>query len=308
MDHAHHHPGSGAAHRTPGPGERAYVLGMALNLVFVAVEVAFGFYASSVALLADAGHNLSDVLGLGLAWGASLLARRPPAGRFTYGLRGSTIWAALANALALLVATGAIAWEAVLRIAQPAHVTGAVVIAVALAGALVNAATALLFMRAQREDLNARGAFLHMVADAAVSVGVAASGAAVLWTGIDRIDPAISLAVAAIIVASTWGLLREALALSMHSVPRSIALAEVRSYLCAQPGVSGVHDLHVWAMSTSENALTAHLVMPAGHPGDEFLDRVADELRSRFRIVHPTLQVETGDSGHPCRLEPEETV
>ncbi|MDA8109429.1 MAG: cation diffusion facilitator family transporter [Betaproteobacteria bacterium] len=284
------------------------MLGMALNLGFVAAEVGFGFYANSIALLADAGHNLSDVLGLGLAWGASLLARRPPAGRFTYGLRGSTIWAALANALALLVATGAIAWEAVLRIAQPAAVAGATVIAVALAGVAVNAGTAALFLRAQREDLNARGAFLHLAADAAVSLAVAGSGAAILWTGMDWIDPAMSLVVAALIVASTWGLLREALALALHSAPRSIALAEVRRYLCGLPGVAGVHDLHVWAMSTSENALTAHLVMPAGHPGDAFLERVAEELRARFLIGHPTLQVELGDPGHPCCLEPEETV
>jgi cobalt-zinc-cadmium efflux system protein len=304
MNHAHDHshPHGHTRHA------RAFALGVALNIAFVLIEAGFGFYANSVALLADAGHNLSDVLGLLLAWGAAALARRPPSKRYTYGLRSSTIWAALANATALLVAVGGIAWEAVVRIVHPEAVQGGVVIAVALSGVIINGATAALFLRGKERDLNIRGAYLHMAADAAVSLGVAVAGVAILWTGWTWIDPAVSLAVAALIVWGTWGLLRESLALSLHSVPDGIEVAAVREHLARLPGVSAVHDLHVWAMSTTETALTAHLVMPGGHPGDEFLQQTGHELEHRFRIGHATLQIETGDPGNSCKLEPDEVV
>lgn len=294
-------------HAAPRP-DRAFALGIALNIGFVLVEAAFGFYADSLALLADAGHNLSDVLGLALAWGAATLARRPPGGRFTYGLRGSTIWAALGNATMLLVAVGAIAWEALQRFATPAPVAANLVIAVAFAGVVVNGASAALFLRGRKDNLNVRGAFVHMAADAALSLGVAIAGVAILWTGWNWLDPAVSLAIAGLIVAGTWGLLRESIALALHSVPRGIELAAVRAHLAALPGVAGVHDLHIWAMSTTEIALTAHLVMPEGHPGDAFLEGAAHALENRFRIGHATLQIERGDGAERCRLQSEEVV
>ena len=306
MSHAHDH--SHAHSREPVRYDRAFALGVGLNVAFVLVEVGFGFYANSVALIADAGHNLSDVLALLLAWGASVLAHRPPSARYTYGLRGSTILAALANAVALLVAVGAIAWEAVGRIVHPVAVEGGVVIAVALVGVVINSATAALFMRGRAQDLNIRGAYLHMVADAAVSLGVAVAGVAILWTGWTWLDPAVSLAIAALIVIGTWGLLRESLALSLQSVPTSIRLDTVREYLARLPGVTAVHDLHVWAMSTTETALTAHLVMPNGHPGDVFLERATHDLEHRFGIGHATLQIEIGDNDAQCRLEPDHVV
>lgn len=308
-DYAHH--GHADAH-SPGPSvgrlDRAFALGATLNLAFVVAEVAAGFLAHSVALLADAGHNLSDVLALGLAWGATVLARRPPSTRFTYGLRGSTIWAALANAVALLIAVGAIALEALQRLAHPVAVDGSVVVGVALAGVLINAGTAALFLRDQSKDLNLRAVFLHMATDAAVSLGVALAGGLILWTGQFWIDPAVSLAVSAFIVAATWSLLRESISLALQSVPKAIDPAVVRTYLATLHGVESVHDFHVWAMSTSETALTAHLVMPDGHPGDRFLNRVCHDLADRFAIGHATLQVESGDPTHPCRLAPEEVV
>ncbi|OGA16522.1 MAG: cobalt transporter [Betaproteobacteria bacterium RIFCSPLOWO2_02_FULL_66_14] len=298
----HHH-----ASRSQDTG-RAFALGVALNAAFVVVEAGFGFYADSLALLADAGHNLSDVLGLALAWGAAALARRPPGGRFTYGLRGSTIWAALANAMILLVAVGAIAWEALNRFGAPQPVAAEIVIWVALAGALVNGASAALFLRSRKHDLNARGAFLHMAADAAISLGVAIAGVAILWSGWGWLDSAVSLVIAAFIVAGTWGLMREALALALHSAPREIELPAVRAQLEALPGVTGVHDLHVWAMSTTEIALTAHLMIPSGHPGDAFLASAAHALEARFRIGHATLQIERGDGAAPCHLAPDDVV
>jgi cobalt-zinc-cadmium efflux system protein len=305
---SHDHPAH-AGHASSGTRSgRAFAIGAALNLAFLLAEVVAGFVAHSVALFADAGHNLSDLLGLGLAWGATLLATRPPRGRFTYGLRSSTIWAAFANAAALLIAVGAIALEAVQRLAHPVAVEGGVVALVAFAGVIVNAATAALFARGKDHDLNLRGVFVHMSADAAVSLGVALGGVAILWTGQAWIDPAISLVVAVFIVWAAWGVLRESLSLALHSVPRSIELSAVRAYLGALPGVRSVHDLHVWAMSTSETALTAHLVVPQGQLGDALLARACRELAERFAIGHATLQVESGDPAHPCRLEPEETV
>jgi cobalt-zinc-cadmium efflux system protein len=281
--------------------DRAFAIGVALNAGYVVIEGLVGLYANSVAVLADAGHNLSDVLALVLAWGAGALARRRASARFTYGLGSSTIWAALINALALLLAVGSIAWEAIGRLFDPPAVQPAWVIAVALAGVVVNGATAALFFAGRKRDLNVRGAFLHMAADAALSLAVAVAGALILLTGRLWLDPAVSLVVCAFIVYGTWEVLREALGMSLHSVPSSIRYATVMDYLGGLPGVASVHDLHVWGMSTAETALTAHLVMPRGHPGDAFLEDTAHELERRFGIGHATLQIECGDAG-PCRL------
>jgi cobalt-zinc-cadmium efflux system protein len=256
---------------------------------------------------ADAGHNFGDVIGLLLAWGATRLALKAPSARFTYGLGSSTILAALTNAVLLLVATGAIVWEATQRLFSAAHaepVTASIVIAVALAGVVVNGATAMLFMRGREQDLNLKGAYLHMAADAAVSLGVAIAGALILVTNWMWLDPLISIAIALVIVWSTWFLLRESLQLALQAVPRGIDVEAVKNYLSSLSGVSEVHDLHIWAISTTQSALTVHLVMPQGHPGDDFFAGLADELESRFRIGHPTVQIETGLSAVPCRLAP----
>jgi cobalt-zinc-cadmium efflux system protein len=283
---------------------RAFALGTLLNLAFVAIEVAAGWYAESIALLADAGHNLSDVLALVLAWGATALARRPPSARYTYGLRSTTILAAVANASLILVVAGGIAWEAIRRIAEPAPVNSAVVIAVAAAGVAVNAATAALFRAGLRGDVNVRGAFWHMAADALVSLGVVAAGIAMLAGGWTWLDPAIGLVVVAVIVYGTRDLLAEALELALHAVPRSVDPGAVRDFLEAQPGVAGVHDLHIWGMSTTDAALSAHLVIPGGHPGDAYIAEVARGLERRFGNGHATLQIELGEPG--CALACEE--
>ena len=246
-----------------------------------------------MSLVADAGHNLSDVLGLLIAWGASMLAARPPSERFTYGFKSSSILAALANAALLLAATGAILVESLRRLAEPQPVAGATMIAVAAAGIVVNGVTALLFMRGRRHDLNIRAAFLHMAADAAVSAGVVVAGLLVLRTGAAWIDPVTGLVIVAVIAWSTWGLLRDSVKMALLGVPAGIDEARVRAFLAARPGVSAVHDLHIWPMSTTETALTAHLVIPAGHPGDGFLHALAHDLEHTFGIGHATVQVET---------------
>ena len=297
-DHGHAHDHGPA--RDLGP---LFAVCAALNLAFVLAEATAGWWAHSVALMADAGHNLSDVAGLLIAWGAAALSKRPPAGRFTYGLRSSSILAALANAVLLLVAVGAITVEAVQRLLSPEPVQGMLVIGMALAGVGVNGATALLLMRGGQEDLNVRGAFLHMASDALVSLGVAASGAVILFTGATWLDPAASLVVVAVITLGTWGLLTEAVRMSLHGAPAGLDLDAVRAFLCAQPGVTAVHDLHVWAMSTTETALTAHLITPGGHPGDRFLAEAQDGLHDRFGIDHATIQIEL-DPHAPCPLEP----
>ena len=301
--HAHHDPahagrshshGSHAHGHAPAHFDRAFAVGIGLNAAFVALEAGFGLWSNSVALLADAGHNLSDVLGLVVAWAASALSKRAPTPRFTYGLKASSILAALFNALFLLVAVGAIAWEAVQRFAAPAPVAAAAVMAVAAAGIAVNGFTAWLFAAGRRGDLNIRGAYLHMAADAAVSAAVVVAGLAITVTGWLWLDPVTSLMIVAVIVWSTWGLLRDSLRLSLAAVPDGIAIEDVRGHLAAMPGVTGLHALHVWPISTTETALTAHLVMPDGHPGDDFLMHAAHGLRDRFGIGHVTLQVETG--------------
>lgn len=287
---------------------RAFLIGIVLNLLFVGVEWGYGFVAHSLALLADATHNLGDVLGLLLAWGASVLARRRPSERFTYGLRGTSILAALANAVILLLVTGGLAWEAVLRLGSPQEVAGTLVMAVAALGVLINGATAWLFMAGSQHDLNIRGAYLHMAADAAVSLGVVVAGGIVLLTGWFWLDPLLTLVLVGVIAAGTWGLLRDSIRLALQAVPESIEAGEVRAFLESCPEVGEVHDLHIWGMSTTENALTAHLVCPGGHPGDDFLRKLALDIEHRFAIHHITVQVEVADSIAPCMLAPEHVV
>lgn len=290
-------------HHDHGPADfgRAFALGTTLNLAFVLVEGTAGVLADSVALLADAGHNLSDVLGLLIAWGGAELAKRAPSKRFTYGLRGSSILAALANAVLLFVAVGAILLEAVQRLAAPAAVPGVTVMLVAGAGIVVNLATALLFARGRRGDINVRGAFLHMAADAAVSAGVVIGGALIVLSGATWIDPVISLVIVAVILWGSWGLFAESLTMLLQAVPEGIDAEAVEAALAGLPGVTRVHDLHIWPMSTTEAALTAHLVMPGGHPGDAFLGDLQHRLAHDFRIDHTTVQIELGD-GAECRM------
>ena len=279
---------------------RAFAIGITLNVSYVAIEAFYGWRVDSLALLADAGHNLSDVAGLVLAWAGALAGRLAPDHRHTYGWRRASILAALANAIVLLVAMGSLGWEALQRLQTPAPTEGVTIIAVAAVGVLVNGITAALFMSGRSTDLNIRGAFLHMAADALVSLGVVAAGALYLWTGWTWLDPVTSLAIAVVIVIGTWRLFRQSLHLMFDGVPDSVDLAQVHACLLSQPGVSEVHDLHVWAMSTSHIALTAHLVMPGGHPGDAFFADVAHALHDRFDIAHPTLQIELSRMEHGC--------
>lgn len=299
---AHEH-----AHR-PANYDRAFAVGIGLNVSFVLIEAGLGTAANSLALLADAGHNLCDVLGLLLAWGASYLARRRPTERRTYGLRRSSILAALLNAILLLIAVGAIAWEAIGRLFLPAPVASGTVIAVAAVGVALNTVTALLFFSGRGHDLNIRGAFLHLAADAAVSLGVMAAGIVISLTGWGWVDPAVSLVIAAVITVGTWGLLRQSIDLSLDAVPEGIDPSSVRAFLAGQPGVVEVHDLHIWGMSTTETALTVHLVKPDARIDDEWLARVSQELHDRFHIDHATIQVESGRAPEPCNLAPEDRV
>ena len=290
-DHGHGH-GHGHSH-APADFGRAFAVGIVLNTAFVVVEATFGFLSGSMALVADAGHNLSDVLGLLIAWGASVAAKKPPSDRFTYGLKSSTILAAFANAMLLLVAIGAILIETIDRLIDPVEPEGWTMIWVAGVGILINTATALMFMRGRKHDLNIRGAFLHMAADALVSVGVVIAGVAILLTGYVVIDPIVSLVIVAVIAWGTWGLLKDSVKMGLLAVPDRIDDTKVRAYLRGLPGVEAVHDVHIWPMSTTETALTAHLVMPGGHPGDAFLRDASHELEYHHAIGHVTLQVET---------------
>ena len=302
-DHGHAH---GHVH-APKDFGRAFAIGTALNVGFVVIEATYGILANSMALLADAGHNLSDVFGLLMAWGAAAMARRAPTARFTYGLRSSSILAALANAILLLIAVGAIAWEAVQRFSHPAPVAGTTVMIIAGIGIVINTATALLFLSGRHDDINVRGAFMHMAADAAVSLGVVLAGLTIVLSGALWIDPVVSLVIAAVIVWGTWSLLRDSVNLALHAVPAGIDPSDVRAYLAGLSGVASVHDLHIWPMSTTETALTCHLVMPGGHPGDAFLAAATDALSHRFKIAHATLQIEKGDAA-VCVLEPDHVV
>jgi len=294
--HSHDHSHS----RGPEDFSRAFLIGILLNLGFTVAEAAFGILSGSLALVSDAGHNLSDVLGLGLAWGCSRLAGRRPTTRHTYGFRRSTILASLTNAVILLIVVGGLVWEAIRRFHEPHPVATGTVIVVAAAGILVNGVSALLFFSGRKQDLNARGAYLHLLADAGVSFGVVVAGIAIRWTGLSWIDPAVAIGVALIIAYGTWGLFRESLNLAMDAVPEQIVPREVAHFLGRLPGVQSMHDLHVWAMSTSETALTVHLVVPGGETRDGDLARIADELNHRFGIVHATIQIERGDDEGGC--------
>jgi cobalt-zinc-cadmium efflux system protein len=304
--HAHNH---GEAHRhahAPASFGRAFAIGVALNLGFVIVEAIFGILSNSVALLADAGHNVGDVLALAVAWLASELVKRAPTARFSYGLRGSSILAALFNAVFLLVIVGAISWEAIRRLLAPQPVEGETVMIVAAVGIAVNAVSAWMFAGG-KGDINVRGAFVHMASDALVSAGVVVAGFVIMLTGWLWLDPAVSLAINAAIVWATWGLLRDSFGMAMAAAPSTIDPAAVRAFLAGRPGVENVHDLHIWAMSTTEVALTCHLVMPGGHPGDAFLHRLAEDLAHQFRIAHSTAQIEI-DPAASCALAPDEVV
>jgi cobalt-zinc-cadmium efflux system protein len=303
----HHDHGHGHAH-APKDFSRAFFFGVILNSGFVVAEVVYGILGNSLALVADAGHNLSDVLGLLLAWGASILVKRIPSKRFTYGLRSTSILAALINAVLLLVVTGGIAWEAVLRFRDPSNVESMIIIVVAAFGVAINLGTASLFMAGRKADLNVRAAFTHMAGDAAISLGVVIAGFAIMYTGWQWLDPVVSLIIAILVVIGTWGLLRDSVNLALHAVPEGIDDSDVRNYLTSLDGVSEVHDLHIWGMSTTETALTVHLVMPAGHPGDAFNNAVCEELHERFKIGHSTIQIEINDSPQSCKLAPAHVV
>lgn len=301
--HHHAHAGHGHSH-APASFGKAFVIGIGLNAAFVLIEAGYGLYANSMALLADAGHNLSDVLGLVVAFTAVMLAKRKASERFTYGLGASSMLAALFNAVFLLVAVGVIAWEAVLRFVNPQPVEGGVVMGVAAVGILINGITAWLFARGRKGDLNIRGAYLHMLADAAVSLGVVVAGLTIMLTGWAWLDPAISLVIAGLIIWTTWDLFRDSLNLSLAAVPPHIQTQAVRAYLGSLEGVAHVHALHIWPLSTTQTALTCHLVMPKGHPGDGFLLKTVTGLKERFDIHHTTIQVESTLNGDDCSLKP----
>jgi cobalt-zinc-cadmium efflux system protein len=314
-DHDHSKPGAGGHDHShsghshaPASFGRAFLIGVVLNTGFVVAEAGYGFLANSLALIADAGHNLSDVLGLLLAWAAASLVKRQPSARYTYGMKRTSILASLANAMLLLVASGAILLEAVRRFDDPQPVAETTVIWVALVGIAINAGTGLGFMAGRKSDLNIRGAFLHMMTDALVSLGVVVSGLIVLATGWQWVDPAVSMTIAVVIVVGTWSLLRDSINLALDAVPANIDRGAINAYLLALPGVTEVHDLHIWAMSTTEVALTAHLVRPGAGLDDELLAEACRALSHRFGIGHATLQIEAGDPAHPCTLAPAEVV
>ncbi|MBE5074600.1 cation transporter [Erythrobacteraceae bacterium E2-1 Yellow Sea] len=288
-DHGHSHAHSHS--HAPVDFGRAFAIGIVLNTAFVVVEAVYGVLSGSMALIADAGHNLSDVLALLLAWAASVAAKRPPSGRFTYGYKSSTILAAFANAMLLAVTIGAILFETLHRMVTPSQVEGMTMVVIAGIGIAINTGTALLFLRGRHHDINIRGAFLHMAADALVSAGVVLAGLAIMWTGQLWIDPVTSLVIVAVIAWGTWGLARESIKMSLNAVPDGIDEQAVRTHLATRPGVVSVHDLHIWPMSTTETALTAHLVIPGGHPGDAFLEQLAHGLEHEFGIAHITVQI-----------------
>lgn len=303
---AHGHSGTeNKKEDAPGSFGRAFAIGAGLNIVFVTVEVFYGLAANSTALLADAAHNMGDVIGLLLAWGAYSMAKRLPSLRYTYGLGSTTILAALANGMLLLIATGAILWEAVQRITTPAPVEGGTVIIVASIGIVINSFAA--FLLARGKDLNIRSAFWHLAADAGVSAGVVVTGIIILYTGASWADPVASILISIAIVWSTWGLFRDAIRLSLQAVPPGIDISVIRSYLKELPGVQSVHDLHVWPISTSETALTAHLVMPM-LPQNDLSHDIAEEMQRRFGIGHATVQIEQPQQARKCHLEPDEVI
>jgi cobalt-zinc-cadmium efflux system protein len=307
-DHDHHAHGGGHHHHHHAPASfgLAFAIGIGLNTAYVICEAAFGVAANSLALISDAGHNLGDVLALGLAWMASRMARRAPSAQYTYGWRGASILAALANAMLLLIATGAIAWAAVLRLMHPEPSAGVTVMVVAAVGVVINALTAWMFASGRKDDVNLRAAFTHMAADALVAAGVVAAGAAIWFTNWTWLDPVVSLIIGGVIVWGTWSLLRESLDLALDAVPAGVDRAAVKAYLASLPGVSDVHDLHIWGMSKTDTALTAHLVRPGASLDDGLLHEVCHQLETRFKVHHATLQIEQG--GHPCHLADEAVV
>jgi len=303
-DHGHghgHSHGHGHVH-APKDFGRAFLIGIVLNAGFVGIEAVYGVLSNSLALLADAGHNLSDVLGLLLAWGATVLVKKAPTNRYTYGLRSTSILAALINAVLLLTVTGGIAWEAISRFGHPDNIDSTTVIIVASIGFVINISTALLFMSGRKGDLNVRAAFAHMAGDAAISLGVVIAGFAIMFTGWQWLDPVVSLVIAALVIMGTWGLLHDSVNLTLHACPQGIDPSQVRQFLESLDGVTEVHDLHIWGMSTTETALSAHLAMPSGLPGDAFHKTVSDQLKEKFGIDHPTIQIELLDSGQSCKL------
>jgi cobalt-zinc-cadmium efflux system protein len=303
-DHGHEHHDHVDANRH----DAAFAIGVGLNAALVAAQIVFGLLAGSLALIADAGHNLGDVLGLALAWWAATLSRRPPTARRTYGYGRSSILASLANAAILLVGVGAIALEAIRRLITPGPVAGLTVMWVALAAIAVNGITALLFMRGRERDLNIRGAFLHMAADAGVSFGVVIAAVLIHFTGWVRLDPLMGLVISAVIVASSWSLLRQSLHMAMDGVPEGLDRTAVEAWLRDLPWVADMHDLHIWSLSTTETALTVHLVCPAAVPDDRALFDASAGLAERFGIGHATFQVERGDPAHPCALAPADVI
>ena len=293
MEHSHQHP-------APKNYTLAFGVGTALNVIFVVVEAIFGFLSNSLALIADAGHNLGDVLALLLSWGATYLAQRKPTRTKTYGLRRGTILAAFVSSLILLMTMSIVAWEALGRFTDPSEVNSMTIIVVAAIGVVINTATALMFLSSQHDDLNIKAAFIHMAADAGVSLGVVIAGIAIMFTGLLWIDPAISLLIVIVILISTWGVFRDSFNLAMDGVPKGIDLEEVRNFILQQDGITAIHDLHVWAMSTTQVALTAHLVRNTTDIDDQFLHHLSKELQDRFKIIHPTIQIESGNNAHLC--------
>ncbi|HQT77935.1 MAG TPA: cation diffusion facilitator family transporter [Rhodopila sp.] len=308
-DHVHtHQHGGGGHHHAPVDFGRAFAIGVGLNTAYIVAEAFWGISAHSVALLADAGHNLGDVAGLLGAWLAAWLSKRRPSGQFTYGLRRSSILAALANAIILLLVTGGIAWEAIQRLITPDPAGGLVIMVVAVAGIFVNGITAWLFMSGRKGDLNIKAAFMHMAADALLTFGVAVAGGIIMLTGWLWLDPAVSLVVSLVIIVGTWSLLRDSVNLSLDAVPRGIDQDDVSRYLGALPGVSEVHDLHIWAMSTTETALTAHLVREDAGADSGLLCQIALEVRERFGIGHATVQFENAETADRCALRSDHVV
>ncbi|MGG5252074.1 cation diffusion facilitator family transporter [Neobacillus sp. SM06] len=306
MVHNHSHNHSHGHSHAPANYGFAFGFGIILNTIFIIVEITYGILADSLALLADAGHNISDVLGLVIAWIAVWLGKKAPSQKRTYGFKRSSILAALFNAVFLLVAIGAIAWEAIQRFSSPQPVAGKTVILVALIGILINSLTAVLFMAGRKNDLNIRGAFLHMAADALVSLGVVIAGFIILWTGWQWIDPVVSLLIVVVIFLGTWGLLKESINLSLDAVPEGIDITKIKEYLSSLPTVLEVHDLHVWAMSTTESALTVHLIRSEIEDNDQLLQKLTQELHDQFAIEHATIQIEKGT--YNCSLQPESTI
>jgi cobalt-zinc-cadmium efflux system protein len=306
MIHTHSHYNADRSYRhshTPRDFGAAFAIATVLNITYVVAQVVFGIMAHSLALVADAGHNFGDVLGLLLAWGATHLGKTRPTARHTYGLGRSSILAALSNAILLLIAVGGITWEAIRRFGNPGAVGGKTVMVVAAIGIVLNGGTALLFLSGREHDLNVKGAFLHMAADAAVSIGVLVAGIMIIFTRWNWIDPVVSLVINAVIVGSTLGLLRDSLAMALDVVPANVDPTAVRNFLETQPGVTTVHDLHIWPLSTTRTALTVHLEIPAGSPGDTFLHDICAHLQAEFGIEHSTIQVE--QNADACSLAPD---